>query len=177
MNEIDHIHFEASTDLYENHQNLQKKTIEKLKCVLLQSSLLHDIDYDITPDELESQISIITGDSIKVYVKRDSLAKLKLSIPVIASTVALLKKAIKWQYTVQQRREHDRRNEKNSSKNRETITKISWKYVWRTYYLEHNGEYLKDDKKFLSEYGIKNKSVLTFVKKSKERKALKRRTK
>lgn len=192
MIEIDHICFESSTDLCENHQNLQKRTIEKLKSVLSQSSLLHDIDYDIAPDELESQIAMVTGDSIKVYLRRDPFSKLKLSIPVNGSTVATLKKAIKWKYTVQQRREHNRKNEKNSNnrvstshrneqkntaktaKNRESITTISWKYVWRTYYLEHNGEYLKDNKKILTEYGIKNKSVLTFEKKSKERKKLKR---
>lgn len=201
MNEIDRVCFETSADLCENHRNLQKRTNEKLKEILSNSSLLRDIDYDVTPDELESQIAVATGDSIKVYVKRDPYPKLRIIVPANGSTVATLKKAIKWQYTIQQRRDHNRliednsseristshrshrkttKETKNSSKSstkQEPITKISWKYVWRTFYLEHNGECLKDDRKKLVEVDIRNKTVLNFVKKSKERKRLKRRTK
>lgn len=193
MNEIDGVCFEASADLCENHRNLQKKYSEKLKEIFAKSSLLRDIDYDVTPDELESQIAVATGDSVKVYVKREPYPRLKLIIPVEGSSVGTLKKAIKWQFTVQQRREHSRLGESSSdrvptsrsrekgtkppSTGREPITKISWKYVWRTFYLEHNGECLKDDKQLLAECGVGNKSVLNFVKKSKERKQSKRRAK
>lgn len=47
------------------------------------------------------------------------------------------------------------------------LTKISWRYIWRTYYLEYDGEPLTDDSQLLSHYGVRNKSNLRFIKKSK----------
>lgn len=50
----------------------------------------------------------------------------------------------------------------------EKITKISWRYIWRTYFLEFNGIILDDDNQLLSHYNIRNKSVLGFVKRTKK---------
>lgn len=47
------------------------------------------------------------------------------------------------------------------------LTKISWHYIWRTYYLECDGEPLTDDSQLLSHYGVRNKSNLRFMKKIK----------
>ncbi|XP_071528337.1 uncharacterized protein [Panulirus ornatus] len=47
--------------------------------------------------------------------------------------------------------------------------KISWRYIWKTYWLCYNGEKLTDDNTRLLEFGIRNKSTLTFVKKYRER--------
>lgn len=44
---------------------------------------------------------------------------------------------------------------------------ISWRYIWRTYYLDYHGVRLTDDNKLLDNYGIGNKSVLKFVKNTK----------
>lgn len=43
-------------------------------------------------------------------------------------------------------------------------TFISWKYVWRTYWLIFDGEKLSDNEKTITDYGIKNKDEITFSK-------------
>lgn len=47
--------------------------------------------------------------------------------------------------------------------------KISWKYIWRTYDLQHESQRLTRDTVLLSELGIRNKSAVTFVKKLREK--------
>lgn len=54
-------------------------------------------------------------------------------------------------------------------------TKISWKYIWRTYHLECDGTILRDDRRPLVGYGIRNKTVLGFVKKSKADKTMRKK--
>ena len=39
---------------------------------------------------------------------------------------------------------------------------VNWKYVWRNYGLRFDNEKLADDEKQLRDYGIANKSELTF---------------
>lgn len=49
-------------------------------------------------------------------------------------------------------------------------SKISWKYVWRTYYLQlddDDGTLLINDNNLLSVYGVRNKCSLKFVRKTK----------
>lgn len=84
-----------------------------------------------------------------------------------------MKKAIKRYYELQQRRltkryATDKKSSSSSSINLLYDTaKISWRYVWKNNYLEHNGTLLIDDNRQLSTYGIENKSILKFVKKTK----------
>lgn len=61
------------------------------------------------------------------------------------------------------------RSHSSTAKNHagQQLTRISWQYIWRTYYLEYDGEPLTDDKQLLSHYGVRNKSNLRFVKKIK----------
>jgi U11/U12 small nuclear ribonucleoprotein SNRNP25 len=47
--------------------------------------------------------------------------------------------------------------------------KISWKYIWKTYYLVYESEKLTKDEKLLTDIGIRNKSRVTFVKKLREK--------
>lgn len=198
MNEIGRVHFETSADLCENHVQLQTKTNETLKRIFDKSSLLRDIECDVTPEELKQQIAIAKGASIVVYVKREPFAKIKAIVPAVGSTLATLKKAIKWQFTLQQRRELNRRRSNgnvsvastssatkktedrardkqsksiaSSTTTTTTVPKISWKYIWRTYSLEHNGEVLIDDQRPITDWSIRNKSVLKFVKKRRTKK-------
>lgn len=44
-------------------------------------------------------------------------------------------------------------------------TKVSWNYVWKTYHLQHDTVIMKDDKEFVGNYGVRNKSEIRFVKK------------
>lgn len=63
------------------------------------------------------------------------------------------------------------------SRSSEKIPNISWRYIWRTYFLEFDGSLLDDDTKLLSNYGIRNKSVLNFVKKAKIMRKVKKQKK
>ena len=42
---------------------------------------------------------------------------------------------------------------------------ISWRYIWKTYWLSFEGTKLIDDNKKLKEYGLYNKCEVTFLKK------------
>lgn len=109
-------------------------------------------------------------------------------VPETHTTVLDLKKAIKRKYELNQKRsanrqqcaghrnKQHRQSQKSSRKSCQpysnsdvdhNTTKISWRYIWRTYYLEYNGEPLSDDRQLLNEYGVRNKSTLQFVKKVK----------
>lgn len=73
-------------------------------------------------------------------------------IPQQNTTVLDLKKAIQRAFTLRQKRQHSK-------------TKISWKYIWETYNLQFKSEVLRDDNALVSEYSIKNKSDIKFIKK------------
>ena len=46
---------------------------------------------------------------------------------------------------------------------------ISWRYVWRSNWLVHESVKLKDEKALLANYGIRNKSRVSFVKRLEDR--------
>lgn len=196
MIKSDTSNFEFSVDLCENHNNLRNHTIETLNRIFTSNRLLRDLTYDVTNDEIQSQIAIVKGESIIIYIKRDPYQKFKIIVPAIGTTVLKLKDTIKRYHLALQRREKNRQhkysgnaaaktNEISTSSQAEAattttthsepITKISWKYVWRTYFLEYNGIVLSDDEQLLLHYDIKNKATLGFVKKSKQRKMQKKK--
>lgn len=72
------------------------------------------------------------------------------------ATVGDLKRAVKRHFELKMQREDGPKH-------------ISWKYVWKTYWLYFEGQKLKDDNKNLKEYGIRNKDQVTFVKRLKEK--------
>lgn len=82
--------------------------------------------------------------------------------------------AIRRHYELQQRRQlakRQRRRRERSTDNFEQHQRISWRYIWRTYALllangddDDDGVRLDDSNRKLSEYGVRNKSQLKFVK-------------
>jgi len=104
-------------------------------------------------------------------------------VPESNTSVSALKKAIKRNYELSQQRlakqkSKKSRNDKQDKHHRHkhsssdqceffNSTKISWRWLWRTYFLDFDGCKLTNDKQLLSDYGIVNKSVLKFVKKTK----------
>lgn len=178
MNKIDNLNWGLSEDLCKKHNHLRNHTFDTLNRIFASDSILHDLSSNVTYQEVQSQIAILKGESIVVYVKRDPYPKLKVIVPNNGTTVLKLKEAIKRCYERLQRRQQQRHTEKSTehAKGRDASTlnhcephnKISWKYIWRTYYLELNGNILNDDEQTISHYGITNKTVLRFVKKAKE---------
>lgn len=66
-----------------------------------------------------------------------------------------LKKVIQRTFALRQQRLQDR-------------TKISWRYIWRTYDLQCCGsgsDVLRSDAELVSAYGVRNRSNVKFVKK------------
>lgn len=52
----------------------------------------------------------------------------------------------------------------NNSNTLNSNKKISWRYIWRTYLLDNNGQPLIDDNQLLINYGVVNKTILKFIK-------------
>lgn len=84
-----------------------------------------------------------------------------MQVPESTTTVGDLKKSIKRYFELQERSRESKRN------NKKTTTKISWRYIWRTNFLVFDDEKLINDRQLLTYYGIGNRSVLKFLKKTK----------
>lgn len=75
-----------------------------------------------------------------------------IKIPQQGATVRDLKRAIQRTFNLKQQR-------------LKSTTKISWKYVWRTYQLQYDECAMSDDNALVANYGVRNKSEIRFVKK------------
>lgn len=75
-----------------------------------------------------------------------------MQIPQLGTTVHDLKRAIQRNFTLRQQRLRSK-------------TKISWRYIWRTYDLIHWGKPMSKDGEFVTSYDIVNKSEIRFAKK------------
>lgn len=161
------------------HRNLCNITKDRLRSILAQTPLLRDISCDVTHDELAAEIAYINGASIKIYVQRKPYQELKV-IVARQCKVSELKAAVRRTFEVYQRKQaknacDDKHKSKHATERQRHrgdhiavhTAKISWKYIWRTYYLCHNGMALSDNAKLLSDYGVRSKDVLDFVKKIK----------
>ena len=133
-----------------------KEAIDKTKLVLetlLSDPLLQDIPLDVTPKELKAKINLEKGKAFVVNLLRDS-ENVTETLPIIVNnktTVSELKKDI--QKVI----------------GRKIIQEggtacLSWKYFWKTYWLVFKNEKLKDDRKSLKDYGMKDQSEITFIK-------------
>lgn len=147
---------ESNTTLEEeirnlSHDDLCEITQSSLRRLIAADKLLQDLPGDVTTEEVIAQVAVAQGQSITVTVLRNIDTPLFVVIPQQGATVLDLKKAIQRCFTLRQQRTKSK-------------TKVSWKYVWRTYYLKHDGAVMKDDDKLVSFYGVKNKSELSFTK-------------
>lgn len=177
MSEFDDSIFEKSKELCKSHRNLLNVTKERLKRVLAVTPFLDDITTDVTNYQIADEIAILTGESIKIYVKREPYRKLKVIVPARHTTIAQLKSAIQRSFSASQRRQrrHHQSSSRAECRQRSGFGEtISWKYIWRTYYLQFNGTPITDDTKTIKNYDILNKSVLNFVKCIKVTKKLKK---
>lgn len=83
-----------------------------------------------------------------------------MQVPESTTTVGELKNAIKHYFELHKLGELKRNNKKST-------TKISWRYIWRTNFLVFDDEKLINDRQLLTYYGVGNRSVLKFLKKTK----------
>ncbi|KAJ8916634.1 hypothetical protein NQ315_000279 [Exocentrus adspersus] len=137
-----------------SHEDLLEITQSSLRRLITADALLNDLPADVTTEEVLAQIAVAQGQSITVIVTRYSESPLNVVIPQRGATVLDLKKAIRRTFTLKQQRQRNK-------------TKISWKYVWRSYNLQNveNGRVMKNERREVAEYGIVNRSEIRFVKK------------
>ncbi|XP_019635137.1 PREDICTED: U11/U12 small nuclear ribonucleoprotein 25 kDa protein-like [Branchiostoma belcheri] len=117
---------------------------------LVKDPLLSDLPAGVTLDEVKSQIALEYGQAMKVIVRKECGGIMPIVVPQDA-TVVDLKHAISRYVTLKQTREGG-------------TTQISWRYIWRTYWLTFDGEKLSQNNKKLKDYGIRNRAELRFIK-------------
>lgn len=117
---------------------------------------------------LQQQRRRISRTKIAAHEKRQRRAS-----DVAASTSAAASKSS----STSAHQQNDGKNSSDVDDNEPIRTKISWKYIWRTYHLECDGTILRDDRRPLVDCGIRNKTVLGFVKKSKADRKMRKKKK
>ncbi|KAJ8729156.1 hypothetical protein PYW08_000737 [Mythimna loreyi] len=134
-----------------SHDELLEVTQSSLATLLSKDSLMKNLPSDIIIEEILSQTAVEHGQSITIFISRESEPTLKVIVPQNA-TVRNLKKAIQRHFQLFQRRAGN-------------TTKISWKYIWKTYTLNFDSITLDDDNAPIQNYGVTNKVTLSFKKK------------
>ncbi|XP_057309971.1 U11/U12 small nuclear ribonucleoprotein 25 kDa protein-like isoform X2 [Hydractinia symbiolongicarpus] len=120
---------------------------------LLKDPLLQDIPKDTTASELQAKLDLEKGRAFIVNLRRSSEEGFE-HIPII----------VKQKTTVAELRLNIQRTLGRKIQEENGLTCLSWQHFWKTYWLVHNNEKLSDDRKSLKDYGIKDKSEITFLK-------------
>ncbi|XP_076238036.1 U11/U12 small nuclear ribonucleoprotein 25 kDa protein [Calliopsis andreniformis] len=141
------------------HEELVKLTRKAIDNIIESDPLLSGLPTDVTIEELKAQAAVAQGQAITVYLNRENLPKLGIVVPPHNTTVLDLKKAIKRHTNISLKREKVKR-------------KVSWKHVWKKYYLCFENVKLIDDYENIKAYGITNKAELHYVKRCREKNKL-----
>lgn len=142
-----------------DHNELVKLTKEAIDNIIESDPLFSGLPSDVTVEELKSQIAVAQGQAITLYLNRGELPKLGIVVPPHNTSVLNLKKAIKRHTNLSLKRENVKK-------------KISWKHVWKKYYLCFDNVKLVNDNENIKAYGITNKAELYYVKKRREKNKL-----
>lgn len=119
---------------------------------IMKDPLLIGLPSEPTLDEVNSQIALEHGRAIVVNVRQQDESNTVLPVVVIQNaTVHDLKKAIQRHISLKLSREGG-------------PNFVSWKHVWKTYWLLFEGQKLTEDHQPLTHYGIQSKDEVTFIK-------------
>ncbi|GFS36812.1 hypothetical protein NPIL_480671 [Nephila pilipes] len=132
------------------HQEALAVVENEISKIIKSDPLLHYLPSGVTLDELNNMLALEHGRAMTVLVRRADNQKYSVVVEQKA-TVIDLKKAIQRHVTLKLKRDGCERS-------------LSWRYIWRTYWLYHDGLKLTHNDKPLKDYGIVNNSELTFVK-------------
>jgi len=133
-----------------SHQEAMAKFHAGLSDCLQNDPYLNTLPESITLEEINLQISLEHGQAVTVYVNRED----GQSLPVVVDqkgTVLDLKKAIRRHMEIKLHRESG-------------PSHISWRSVWKSYWLLFDNEKLANDSETLKNYGIGNMSEVKFIK-------------
>jgi U11/U12 small nuclear ribonucleoprotein SNRNP25 len=117
--------------------------------------LLKDLHTAVTLEEVKSYIALEHGQAITINLKRAD----DIVLPIVVlqnSTVLELKKAIQRHIVLKQARDNH-------------TTHISWRHIWKRYWLQFENQKLTDDKKLIKDYGISNKDEVKFIRRLTQR--------
>ncbi|GAB6025867.1 U11/U12 small nuclear ribonucleoprotein [Chamberlinius hualienensis] len=138
-----------------SHKDAMEMVLNKLTNIVTMDPLLKDVPTPLMLDEINALIALEYGQAMTVnVVKADGEV-----LPVIvkqSARVFELKRAI-------------RRATELKLMRSKTPVKISWRYVWKTYWLYFQGQKLDKDHKYLKDYGVTNRETVTFLKRLKEK--------
>jgi len=140
-----------------SHQELLEITRKTLTVILKQDLLLSDLPSGVTLEEVQAQIALEHGQSMTVFVVRDDGEEMPVVVQQQGATVMDLKHAIRRHFTLK------------LTRYQQSSVKISWRYVWHSNWLVHEGCKLKDDNALLADIGIRNKSRVSFIKRLRQR--------
>ncbi|XP_046388945.1 U11/U12 small nuclear ribonucleoprotein 25 kDa protein-like isoform X2 [Ischnura elegans] len=147
-------------DIPLSHEDLVELTQKTLTALTQAIPLLSDLPPAVTFEEVAAQVELEQGQSITVYVMRGDGEIMKVVVPSRGATVRDLKAAIARHMALRLSRQ---------SKGKQRPVKISWRYIWRSHWLSADGINLRDDSALLSEYGVSNRSKVSFVPRLNER--------
>ncbi|KAG8196745.1 hypothetical protein JTE90_014478 [Oedothorax gibbosus] len=133
-----------------SHQKALAEVENGISELIASDPLLQYLPSDVTLDELNSLLALEHGRAMTVIVHRADNQKYSVVVEQKA-TVMDLKKAIQRHVMLKLKRQNCSRS-------------ISWRYIWKTYWLYHGGQKLTVDDKPLKDYFIENNSELSFVK-------------
>lgn len=129
-------------------------TIEKgISQIISSDPLLSYLPDRVTLEELNSLLALEHGRAMTLFVRRLDGQVYNIIIEQKAKVLDL-KKAIQRYITTKLEREGKKQT-------------ISWRYVWKTYWLYFEGQKLTNDNYSLKDYGIVNNSEITFIKRLK----------
>uniref|UniRef100_A0A0B6ZQE8 Ubiquitin-like domain-containing protein n=1 Tax=Arion vulgaris TaxID=1028688 RepID=A0A0B6ZQE8_9EUPU len=132
------------------HSEAMSTAQDMLAGLFVNDPFLCDLDPHVTLEEVNSMIALEYGQAMVVNVRRMD----NEIVPIVVTQKARvidLKHAIKRHFTLRQMRTGG-------------STRISWRYIWKRYWLNFNGDKLTDDNKKLKSYGVRNRDFVTFVK-------------
>ena len=121
---------------------------------LLDDQLLKYLPEDVSLKEVEMQLALHQGRAITVFIQR--LDGQTVPVPVLqGARVKDLKAAIQLHIAKQVKRSGG-------------PTHISWRSVWRSYWLSCNKVRFTDENALLSDYGVGNRDTVVFLKRLRE---------
>ncbi|XP_046373187.1 U11/U12 small nuclear ribonucleoprotein 25 kDa protein-like [Haliotis rufescens] len=131
------------------HQEAMARVNSTIAELIESDPLLKDLPGEVTLEEVNSAIAVEYGQAMVVDVMRADGEVLKIVVVQDASVLDL-KHAIRRHVTLRQSR-------------RGGTTLISWRYIWRSYWLYFDGQKLSDDRRTLKSYGIRNRDEIMFI--------------
>ncbi|KAH9496705.1 U11/U12 small nuclear ribonucleoprotein [Bulinus truncatus] len=137
------------------HSEAMSTAQEMLAGLIVNDPLLRDLDPHVTLEEVNSMIALEYGQAMVVNVRRQDGEIVPIVVTQKAKVIDL-KHAVKRHFTLRQIRTGG-------------STHISWRYIWKRYWLCFNGEKLADDNRKLKSYGIRNRDSVSFMKKLREK--------